>query len=430
MMIPRGLRRQIGILTGLLFGLWFVMSQSRYWKVMSGVDLTTYRYPEKEEFQDKLVSSLVAEVNTDRLERRLEQLSQQFDLGRYYNSERGRDASLEIEQLLDMIAKGHTGFEVERVEHPWMQPSLIFRIKGISDRLVIVGCHLDSLSLNPFGKSPGVDDDLTGISVLLEALNVFSSHTDQVWENTIEFHFYAAEELGFKGSQQIFGEYRAEGKEVIGMLQQDMVGFTAGAKAAGLGSHFGLVVDYASPSLMGFLRRIIQVYCTIGSLDTACSKICSDHSSALMYGYPGVFALESTVETSNPHVHSSADTMAWIDVAHMAEHVKLVVAFAAELGLSRTVEQVTSAPETVQFGFWDFVVLTCTCDTLRFALGMILCSSSLSICISLVVDFLPRKKDGTTWRQTLTPRTPRTPHTPRKGAWTPKPKSPWSPKAA
>ncbi len=44
-------------------------------------------------------------------------------------------------------------------------------------------------------------------------------------ENTVEFHWYVAEEAGELGSQAIFLEYARRGVDVRAMLQQDMTGF-------------------------------------------------------------------------------------------------------------------------------------------------------------------------------------------------------------
>jgi leucyl aminopeptidase len=40
--------------------------------------------------------------------------------------------------------------------------------------------------------------------------------------NTIEFHWYAAEEVGLLGSQAIFQSYAKAERDISAMLQQDM----------------------------------------------------------------------------------------------------------------------------------------------------------------------------------------------------------------
>jgi leucyl aminopeptidase len=47
-------------------------------------------------------------------------------------------------------------------------------------------------------------------------------------EQTIKFHWYAAEEVGLLGSGHIFRTYAEEGCDIVAMLNQDMIGYTAG----------------------------------------------------------------------------------------------------------------------------------------------------------------------------------------------------------
>lgn len=46
--------------------------------------------------------------------------------------------------------------------------------------------------------------------------------------NTLEFHWYSAEEGGLLGSQAIFQQYAKDGRDVKAMLQQDMTGYVQG----------------------------------------------------------------------------------------------------------------------------------------------------------------------------------------------------------
>ena len=76
--------------------------------------------------------------------------------------------------------------------------------------------------------------------------------------NTIEFHFYAAEEGGLLGSQAIFRQYSSQRKQVVAMLQQDMTGYTEGTKKAGKPEAIGVLTDYVDAGLTEFLKTIID----------------------------------------------------------------------------------------------------------------------------------------------------------------------------
>jgi len=92
----------------------------------------------------------------------------------------GADASKwiqsKVESYAETAAKGWK-IDVRPFEHSWIQNSIIVRLedrnasKSVNSRdngVVILGAHLDSVNwLNPwFGRSPGADDDGSGIHLV------------------------------------------------------------------------------------------------------------------------------------------------------------------------------------------------------------------------------------------------------------------------
>lgn len=71
--------------------------------------------------------------------------------------------------------------------------------------------------------------------------------------NTIEFHWYSAEEGGLLGSQAIFSEYEKQGRDVKAMLQQDMTGFIQKTIDSGKPESVGVITDYVDSSLTTFI---------------------------------------------------------------------------------------------------------------------------------------------------------------------------------
>lgn len=69
------------------------------------------------------------------------------------------------------------------------------------------------------------DDNGSGTVAILEAFRVLITDpkiaTGQA-PNTIEFHWYAAEEAGMLGSLDIFSDYLRHDRQVKAMLNQDM----------------------------------------------------------------------------------------------------------------------------------------------------------------------------------------------------------------
>ncbi|VEU19980.1 DEKNAAC100629 [Brettanomyces naardenensis] len=378
---------QLCVLIVLITALLFLFRRSPVYHILSDIEIDTYEYPS--EFHEEFTRKLVGNVSKDRLNRLLTELSGLFPDGRYYNSEYGYRSALYFYDVLQGFTIKDPGrFTVSRFDHAKRrQPSLIFRIQGRTDQVVVVGCHIDSINLNPFGRAPGVDDNLSGIGVILEAMYIFTNDSliDEELENTLEFHFYAAEELGSLGSREVFAKYREENRKVLAMLQQDMTGYTKGSEERGLGKHFGVVSDYSSVTLTTFIKQLISKYSSIKYLETRCNKVCSDQISPLMSGYPGAYVLESTIEASNPHIHTEDDTLEWINLDHVEEHAKLVVAFLAELGFNE-IRRADNVQDFVNFGYYDFLVLFSTNDTHRLVWCVILFTVCVSIAASIYSD--------------------------------------------
>lgn len=84
---------------------------------------------------------------------------------------------------------------------------------------------MDSINLhNPTsGQAPGADDDGTGTVNLIEAFRVLLVSGFRP-STPVEFHWYAAEEVGLLGSQAIASAYRSAGVDVKAFMELDMSG--------------------------------------------------------------------------------------------------------------------------------------------------------------------------------------------------------------
>jgi leucyl aminopeptidase len=99
-------------------------------------------------------------------------------------------------------------------------------------------------------------------------------------EQTDEFHWYAAEEVGLLGYGHIFRNYAEEDRDIVAMLNQDMTGYTVGYIFHNMTSKFGVITDNTDASLTNFPRRIIEAYTDTEEIDPICGYACSDHTSA------------------------------------------------------------------------------------------------------------------------------------------------------
>jgi len=252
---------------------------------------------------------------------------------RYYTSTTGLQAVNALIQEYSAHGNKHPKVEVQDWTHSWLQPSVIARIHGhgnAAKEIVIIGGHVDSTSSG--ANAPGADDDASGSATVLEVFRVLTAELHKGWvpERTLEFHGYAAEEVGLRGSQAIATSYAAAGEQVVGMLQLDMTGYIGGGTAT-----IGVVTDasFTNVNLNAFIRTLIPEYTKFsnGGTNTACNYACSDHASWARSGFPASFAFESTFQNSNPYIHTPNDQLNRLNLPHMLEFAKLALSFVVEL---------------------------------------------------------------------------------------------------
>ncbi|KAF9892340.1 Leucine aminopeptidase 1 [Aspergillus nanangensis] len=262
---------------------------------------------------------------------------------RYYKSQTGIESATWLYEQVEKVVNGsgadQYGAKVEQFAHPWGQFSIIAKIPGKSEKTIVLGSHQDSINLflPSILAAPGADDDGSGTVTILEALRGLLQSDAVVRgeaENTIEFHWYSAEEGGMLGSQAIFSQYKKDRRDIKAMLQQDMTGYTQGALDAGRDEAVGIMVDFVDQGLTQFLKDVVTSYCDIGYIDTKCGYACSDHTSASKYGYPSAMATESEMENSNKRIHTTDDRPKYLNFDHMLQHARLSVGFAYELAFA------------------------------------------------------------------------------------------------
>jgi bacterial leucyl aminopeptidase len=297
----------------------------------------TVKYPSKPAYNDSL-GPLLKKLDKNNMQSHLETFTDFHT--RYYRSDYGRKSS---EWLLDQVNKTLTAAGAGAAypfSHPWGQNSIIAILPGKSDKTVVIGAHQDSINLflPSILAAPGADDDGSGTVTILEALRVLLKDDDIVHgkaENTVEFHWYSAEEGGLLGSQAIFSEYEKQGRDVKAMLQQDMTGYTHATLAAGEPESVGVITDFVDPGLTTFIKEIVSEYCTIPYVETKCGYACSDHASASKAGYPSAFVIESDFKYSDKKIHTTEDKIEFLDFNHMLQHARLTLALAYELAFAK-----------------------------------------------------------------------------------------------
>jgi leucyl aminopeptidase len=185
---------------------------------------------------------------------------------RYYKSDYGLQSSdWVLEKVNSIIKDADAGKRVhaKSFPHAWKQHSVIATIPGKTNNTVVIGAHQDStnLWLPSILAAPGADDDGSGTVTIMEVFRTLLKSKDVVngkSENTIEFHWYSAEEGGLLGSQDIFRQYEKDKRVVKAMLQQDMTGYVQGTLDAGKPESVGVITDFVDQGLTRFIKTVIE----------------------------------------------------------------------------------------------------------------------------------------------------------------------------
>lgn len=251
-------------------------TQDTYPAISFAQRAATVKYPSEPAY-NTTVKALAKDLNKDNMHSHLVTFTAFHT--RYYKSSYGVDSAKWLfGQVSDTIAASGAdkyGAFVRKFNHPWGQFSIIATIPGKTNKTVVVGAHQDSINmfLPSILAAPGADDDGSGTVTILEALRVLLMSKDVVKgkaENTIEFHWYSAEEGGLLGSQAIFSEYAKQGRDVKAMFQQDMTGYVARTLAAGQPESVGVITDFVDPDLTEFIKLIITMVRNPNCVPIAC----------------------------------------------------------------------------------------------------------------------------------------------------------------
>lgn len=267
---------------------------------------------------------------------------------RHYASPTGREAALWIRDSWQALAAGRSDVEVELFEDCAMcstQPSVILTVRGseLPDEIVVVGGHLDSINWDEGGDSqavaPGADDDASGIATISEIIRVALAGGWQP-QRTVKFMGYAAEEVGLYGSDAIAQRFRADGADVVGVLQLDMTNYKTDAPY-----DLQIITDNSDPALLAYFGELFDAYLApLGLVRSPleCGYGCSDHASWSDAGYPAGMVFEAGRERDPndpwdlgdfPYIHTAGDTLANMDdsTAHSVKFAQFGLAFVGEL---------------------------------------------------------------------------------------------------
>jgi len=290
------------------------------------------------------VKAMISEIDDAHLRKDIAKLSSFWN--RSYRSPWGLASSNwvhdTVRDLLNSTAHAAIKTSVRKFSHKFIQNSIIATVETSSDdvkpkdqEVIIMGAHQDSLNYRlPFYRAPGADDDGSGTVTILQVLRSLMEQQFVPPSGVrLEFHWYAAEEGGLLGSQDIAASYEKEGVDVRAMLQMDMTAFLKNDTEPIVGV-FG---DQVDKNLTTFTTKLVDAYLPIGWNMTGCGASCgSDHMSWHKAGYRSAFVTEGLYSDFDPFIHTAYDNLeadGQYSFEHMLHFVKLGIAWITELSV-------------------------------------------------------------------------------------------------
>lgn len=272
----------------------------------------------------KEVNEALQNLNPDLMWKNLNFFSSYYN--RHAGSKTGVEASDWIKSQAQELADTYHRTDIQISTYDafgYPQKTVVAKVGEGEGPGIVISAHLDGVK----GRSrmPAADDDGSGTVTVMEAMRSVLASGIQ-FKNPIYFIWYAAEEEGLVGSNDLVSAFVDKKIPIKAVLHFDLTGY---AHRNDLG--MWLITDHVNLDLTNYLEQLIQTYVKRSVSRTACGYACSDHASWTDRGFAAAISAEAKYANTNPHIHRSSDTMDHLSLIHMTDYAKLAIAFAIEL---------------------------------------------------------------------------------------------------
>lgn len=238
--------------------------------------------------------------------------------------------------------------------------NVIARLPGtaVPERIVIISGHYDSINkkydirrggIDTDGDAPGADDDGSGTAVVVECARVLSNLQ---FPATIEFACFTAEEQGLLGSREHAKLQKRNGAEVLGVLNNDIVGASVGPDGVKRDQYIRVFSstpggeDSPSRNLARHAADVARIYMKDRfsvNLILRADRYGrgGDHTSFDNEGFPAIRFTEPRENYDHQHENVRdepgrrfGDLLEFLDLEYLANVARVNAALAAELALA------------------------------------------------------------------------------------------------
>lgn len=242
----------------------------------------------------------------------------------------------------------------EAKTEPVISNNIIVEIRGkvLPDEVVLVSAHFDAVP-----RSPGADDDASGVAGVMELARVLKDHSP---DRTVRFVLFTLEEVGLVGSTEYVRRWRDDSKpggprekeKIVAMLSLELLGYYSDQEGSQK-SPFPPIKGVFEPSTVSdnivlvttsahqpLTKRVeaamvaaapgVKVFRADFSPVPLPDLMRSDHAPFLLAGIPAVMVTD-TANFRNPNYHKPTDTIETLDLERMTRTVEGLLGAVREL---------------------------------------------------------------------------------------------------
>lgn len=194
------------------------------------------------------------------------------------------------------------------------------------DKYYIICGHYDDASEMPTVRAPGADDNASGTATVIEAARVLADYN---FLYSIRFIGFSGEEQGLVGSAAYAAQAAANGDQILGVINLDMIGYDGNNDGimeihAGNLSGSQAIGALVASKISAWGLPLTAQYITSGSTGA------SDHASFWSRGYSAILMIED-FQDFTPFYHTTNDRLSTLRQSYFHANARLAIGSLAVL---------------------------------------------------------------------------------------------------